>query len=170
MNSLPRMLESGLASTYSPLPWHTGSEEPSDTGAPAPSTHAHLPSLLLSVRSRPEAVVLFPTPQSLLRPIRCRDDSYITFRPLNCSCQTCRLRLHQFILYRCYLNVSFPFTITTAYHPIFVARTLFIDVVTYLDETNVLALLTETLTADVETVFADQTGFVGADAAVRRSH
>ena len=36
----------------------------------------------------------------------------------------------------------------------------------YLDEPDILALLPETLAADVETVFADQTGFVGADAAV----
>lgn len=38
----------------------------------------------------------------------------------------------------------------------------------YLDETDILALLTETLTADVEAVFADETGSVGADAAVKR--
>lgn len=37
----------------------------------------------------------------------------------------------------------------------------------YLDETDILALLTETLTADVEAVFADETGSVGADAAVK---
>jgi len=34
-----------------------------------------------------------------------------------------------------------------------------------LDETDVLALFPEALTADVETVFADETGGVGADAA-----
>jgi hypothetical protein len=37
----------------------------------------------------------------------------------------------------------------------------------YLDEANVGGLLTEALTADVEAVLADQTGLVGADAAVR---
>ena len=37
----------------------------------------------------------------------------------------------------------------------------------YLDEADVGGLLTEALTADVEAVFADQTGLVGADAAVR---
>ena len=37
----------------------------------------------------------------------------------------------------------------------------------YLDETNVLALFPEALTADVQAILADQTGFVGADAAVR---
>lgn len=36
----------------------------------------------------------------------------------------------------------------------------------YLDETNVGALLAEALTADVEAVLADQTSRVGADAAV----
>lgn len=36
----------------------------------------------------------------------------------------------------------------------------------YLDEANVGSLLTEALTADVEAVLADQTGTVGADAAV----
>ena len=36
----------------------------------------------------------------------------------------------------------------------------------YLDETNVGALLAEALTADVEAVLADQTSGVGADAAV----
>ena len=41
----------------------------------------------------------------------------------------------------------------------------------YLDEANVGALLTEALTADVEAVLADQTGTVGADAAVSlKSH
>lgn len=35
----------------------------------------------------------------------------------------------------------------------------------YLDETNVGALLAEALTADVEAVLADQTSRVGADAA-----
>jgi hypothetical protein len=39
----------------------------------------------------------------------------------------------------------------------------------YLDETNVGALLTEALTADVEAVLADETGVVGADAAVSDS-
>jgi hypothetical protein len=38
----------------------------------------------------------------------------------------------------------------------------------YLDETNVLALFPEALTADVQAILADQTGFVGADAAVRK--
>ena len=37
----------------------------------------------------------------------------------------------------------------------------------YLDETDILALLAEALAADVEAVFADQTGGVGADSAVR---
>ena len=37
----------------------------------------------------------------------------------------------------------------------------------YLDETNVGALLAEALTADVEAVLADETGRVGADAAVQ---
>lgn len=37
----------------------------------------------------------------------------------------------------------------------------------YLDESNILALLPEALSADIETVFPDQTGFVGADSAVR---
>ena len=36
---------------------------------------------------------------------------------------------------------------------------------TYLDETDSSRLFTEALTADVETVLADQTGLVGADAA-----
>lgn len=36
----------------------------------------------------------------------------------------------------------------------------------YLDEANVVGLLTEALTADVEAVLADETGLVGADAAV----
>ena len=36
---------------------------------------------------------------------------------------------------------------------------------TNLVETDVRGLLTEALTADVETVLADQTGLVGADAA-----
>jgi hypothetical protein len=36
----------------------------------------------------------------------------------------------------------------------------------YLDEADILALLTEALSADVEAVFSDKTGFVGADAAV----
>lgn len=36
----------------------------------------------------------------------------------------------------------------------------------YLDESNVGGLLTEALTANVETVLADETGLVGADAAV----
>lgn len=39
----------------------------------------------------------------------------------------------------------------------------------YLDETNVLALFSEALTADVQAVLADETGSVGADAAVGRS-
>lgn len=37
---------------------------------------------------------------------------------------------------------------------------------TYLDEANVKRLLTEALTADVQPVFPNQTGLVGADAAV----
>ena len=37
----------------------------------------------------------------------------------------------------------------------------------YLGETNVGALLTETLTADVETVFANQTSLVSADTAIK---
>lgn len=41
--------------------------------------------------------------------------------------------------------------------------------VPYLDETNVGALLTEALTADVEAVLADETGLVGADAAVHET-
>lgn len=36
----------------------------------------------------------------------------------------------------------------------------------YLSEPDILALLSEALSADVEAVLADQTGFVGADAAV----
>ena len=36
----------------------------------------------------------------------------------------------------------------------------------YLDETDVLALLTEALTADVQAVFADQAGCVGANATI----
>ena len=39
--------------------------------------------------------------------------------------------------------------------------------VAYLDETDVGALLTEALTADVEAVLPDETGLVGADAAVQ---
>lgn len=35
---------------------------------------------------------------------------------------------------------------------------------TYLGEPDILALLPETLTADIETVFANETGFVGANA------
>jgi hypothetical protein len=38
----------------------------------------------------------------------------------------------------------------------------------YLDETNVGGLLTEALTADVQAVLADETGLVGADAAVEK--
>jgi hypothetical protein len=34
---------------------------------------------------------------------------------------------------------------------------------TYLDEPDILALLSEALPADIEAVFPDQTGFVGAD-------
>lgn len=37
---------------------------------------------------------------------------------------------------------------------------------THLNKSNISALLPEALTADVETVFADQTGGVGADAAI----
>ena len=36
----------------------------------------------------------------------------------------------------------------------------------YLNETNVRALLSEALTADVEAILADQPGFVSADATV----
>ena len=36
----------------------------------------------------------------------------------------------------------------------------------YLDESDVGGFLTETLTADVETVLADQTGLVSADTAI----
>jgi hypothetical protein len=39
-------------------------------------------------------------------------------------------------------------------------------VVSYLDESNILALLAEALTADVQAVLADQTGCVGADSAI----
>jgi hypothetical protein len=39
----------------------------------------------------------------------------------------------------------------------------------YLDETNVGALLAEALTADVQAVLADETSRVGADAAVSTS-
>ena|SRR5579862_4096613 len=35
----------------------------------------------------------------------------------------------------------------------------------YLDETDICGFFSKALTADVEAVFADQTGFVGADAA-----
>jgi hypothetical protein len=37
----------------------------------------------------------------------------------------------------------------------------------YLDEANVGGLLTEALAADVESILADQTGLMGADAAIR---
>ena len=37
---------------------------------------------------------------------------------------------------------------------------------TYLHKPNILALFPEALSADVEAIFADETGFVGADAAV----
>lgn len=36
----------------------------------------------------------------------------------------------------------------------------------YLNEADVLALLSEALTADVQAVFPDETGLVGADATV----
>lgn len=39
---------------------------------------------------------------------------------------------------------------------------------TDLDEANVGGLLTEALTADVEAVLADETGLVGADAAMKQ--
>ena len=39
--------------------------------------------------------------------------------------------------------------------------------VAYLDETDIGSFLSEALTADVESIFADETGFVGADSAVR---
>lgn len=41
------------------------------------------------------------------------------------------------------------------------------DELPYLDESNIGALLSEALTADVEAVLADETGAVGADAAVQ---
>jgi hypothetical protein len=40
------------------------------------------------------------------------------------------------------------------------------DFCSYLDEANVGGLLAEALTADVQAVLADETGLVGADAAV----
>lgn len=40
------------------------------------------------------------------------------------------------------------------------------EVEAYLDETNISALLSEALSADVEAVFSDQTGLVGADSAM----
>ncbi len=40
------------------------------------------------------------------------------------------------------------------------------DSSSYLDEADILALLPEALSADIETVLSDQTGCVGADAAV----
>ena len=40
----------------------------------------------------------------------------------------------------------------------------------YLDETNVGGLLTEALTADVQAVLADETGGVGANAAVEKKN
>lgn len=40
--------------------------------------------------------------------------------------------------------------------------------VPYLDESNIGSLLTEALTANVEAVFADQTGLVSADTAVKK--
>jgi hypothetical protein len=39
----------------------------------------------------------------------------------------------------------------------------------YLDEPDILALLTEALTADVQAVLADETGLMGADAAIYHS-
>lgn len=42
-----------------------------------------------------------------------------------------------------------------------------VGLVSYLGESNVGGLLTEALTADVEAVLADETGLVGADAAVK---
>ena len=36
----------------------------------------------------------------------------------------------------------------------------------HLDETDILAFLPEALTANIETIFADQTGFVCADTAM----
>jgi hypothetical protein len=38
--------------------------------------------------------------------------------------------------------------------------------IAYLDETDISGFLSEALTADVESIFADETGFVGADSAV----
>jgi len=40
---------------------------------------------------------------------------------------------------------------------------------TVLDESNISGLFSEALTADVEAVFADETGLVGADTALSRS-
>jgi hypothetical protein len=39
--------------------------------------------------------------------------------------------------------------------------------IAHLDKSNVCCLFSEALTADVETIFSDETGFVGADAAVK---
>lgn len=39
----------------------------------------------------------------------------------------------------------------------------------YLGEANVGGLLTEALTADVESVLADETGLVGADTAAKKN-
>ena len=41
--------------------------------------------------------------------------------------------------------------------------------IAYLDESNVGGLFTEALTADVESVLADQTSLVGADAAIHQN-
>ena len=51
-----------------------------------------------------------------------------------------------------------------------ISRTQRSSLESYLDEANVGGLLTEALTADIETVLADQTGAVGADTAVERGH
>ena len=40
--------------------------------------------------------------------------------------------------------------------------------VSYLDETDILALFAEALAADVQPILADYTGLVGADAAMRK--
>lgn len=40
----------------------------------------------------------------------------------------------------------------------------------YLDEPDILALFPEALTADVEAIFADQTGLVGANTAVEKQN
>jgi hypothetical protein len=46
------------------------------------------------------------------------------------------------------------------------ARATSIERCSYLEEPNLVRLLTEALTADVETILADQTSLVGADTAI----